>query len=421
MVDSPGPGLDSAGIVAWVQPIVALTTGTVVGYEALARFADRTTPVSDLFERAWALGEGPAMEANALRAALALSGRPAGAYLAVNVSPRAFESQLVREALDRDLAGFMVEVTEAHYVPTVQLKEIAAWLRERGARLAIDDVGTGYADLERLIVLRPDLIKLDRSLTMQLPVDAVTRLMVESLVQFAARSGAAVCAEGIEDAAQLEVVAELDITYGQGFLFGTPRAAWSSVSNEARAAAAIVHRRALHGTPGHTLLLDDFVLLERLSDRFSEAEDLEDARHAVTALTQLVVADDVAIDLVDSNGQNVERLSHHTWTSGSTQSLDDVPQLRWSLDTRRAVQVLITEPTADGILMEQLWAAGFGGLLVVPVITRGASMGVLSFFRHQPHPWTLNQIRLARIGASQLAATLDRLLALDDPRANGKR
>ena len=414
LTESPGHRLPRAGIVAWVQPIVALTTGTVVGYEALARFTDRMAPVSDLFERAWASGDGPAMEAEALGAALALTGRPPGAYLAVNVSPRAFESPLVRDALDRDLVGLMVEITEAHYVPTVQLKEIAEWLRERGARLAIDDVGTGYADLERLIVLRPDLIKLDMSLTSQLPVDAVTRLMVESLVQFAARSGAAVCAEGIEDTAQLEVVAELDITYGQGFLFGPPRGAWSSVSKSAREAAATVHRRALHGTPGQTLLLDDFVLLERLSDRFSEAEDLTDARHAVTALTQLVVADDIAIDLVDRSGRQVERLSHHTWTSGSIQSLDDLPQVRWSLDTRRAVQVLVTEPNADGLLVEQLWAAGFGGLLIVPVITRGTSLGILSFFRRQPKPWTLNQIRLARIGASQLAATLDRLLPNED-------
>ena len=79
MTESPGQRLQRAGIVAWVQPIVALTTGTVVGYEALARFADRITSVSDLFERAWALGDGPAMEAEALGAALALTGRPPGA------------------------------------------------------------------------------------------------------------------------------------------------------------------------------------------------------------------------------------------------------------------------------------------------------------------------------------------------------
>jgi EAL domain-containing protein (putative c-di-GMP-specific phosphodiesterase class I) len=411
---SPGSREVGAGLVAWTQPIVALATGTVAGYEALARMPDRSVPVSDLFERAWSRGEGPAMEAAALVAALSLRGCPRGAYLAVNVSPRAFDSSLVRLALDRDLSGIVVEITEAHDVATSQLREVAAWLRERGARLAIDDVGTGYAGLERLIVLRPDLIKLDRSLTVELSDDRVTRMMVESLVRFATGTGAAVCAEGVETASQLEVVAELDITYAQGFFFGSARPEWSSLSEEAVAAAVRVHRQALSGTPKQSLFLDDFVLLERLADRFSEADELEDVHHAVSAVRQLVAADEVAIDLVNSAGLSIERLSHHTWTSGPVQSLSELPLLRWSLESRRAVQVLVSDATTDGALSEQLRSDGYGALLVVPVITRGNSLGLLSFYRELSQPWTLNQIRLARIGASQLAATLDRLLPATD-------
>ena len=407
---TPAPAFAS-DLVAWVQPIVALTTGTVAGYEALARFGDQRTPVADVFERAWSIGQGPRTEAAALTAALALPGRPAAAYLAVNVSPRAMESDVVREALDRDLTGVMVEITEAHYVPTGQLTSIAGWLRERGAKLAIDDVGTGYAGLERLIVLRPDLIKLDRSLTCQLPGDAVTRVMVESLVQFASRSGSAVCAEGIEDSELLEVVAELDIAYGQGFFFSPPRPQWATLTEEVQGAAVQVHQQALSATPKQTLLVDEFVLLERLADRFCEAEELEDVHHAVAAVTQLVAADDVAIDLLDSTGTRVERLSHHTWEAGPAEDLDALALVRWTLDTRRSAQVLVTDAHADRRMVERLEAAGFGGLLLVPVITHGTSLGVLSFYRRDPVPWTLTHIRLARIGASQLAATLERLLA----------
>jgi EAL domain-containing protein (putative c-di-GMP-specific phosphodiesterase class I) len=405
------PAAFGTDLVAWVQPIVALTTGTVAGYEALARFGDQRTPVADVFERAWSIGQGPRTEAAAITAALQLPDRPAAAYLAVNVSPRAMESDVVREALDRDLTGIMVEITEAHYVPTGQLTSIAGWLRERGARLAIDDVGTGYAGLERLIVLRPDLIKLDRSLTCQLPGDAVTRVMVESLVQFAARSGSAVCAEGIEDSQLLEVVAELDISYGQGFFFGTPRPSWASLTAEVQGAAVAVHQQALSATPKQAMLVDEFVMLERLADRFCEAEELEDVHHAVAAVTQLVAADDVAIDLVDADGSSVQRLSHHTWRAGPAETLDHWPLVRWTLDTRRAAQVLATDPHADPDMVERLRSAGFGGLLLVPVITHGTSLGVISFLRREPVPWTLNHIRLARIGASQLAATLERLLA----------
>jgi GAF domain-containing protein len=261
-----------------------------------------------------------------------------------------------------------------------------------------------------LIVLRPDLIKLDRSLTRMLPEDTVTRAMVESLVRFAARSGSAVCAEGIESPRLLEVVAELDIAYGQGFLFGEPRPGWTLLSDEATAAAVEVHRQALSGTPKQALFLDEFVLLERLADRFSEAEELEDVHHAVGAVRQLVGADDVAIDLVDSEGAQIERLSHHTWEAGPAETLDNLPLVRWALDTRRAAQVLVSDPNADRVMIEHLWQSGFGGLLLVPVITHGVSLGVLGFYRRHPVPWTLTQIRMARIGASQLAATLDRLL-----------
>jgi EAL domain-containing protein (putative c-di-GMP-specific phosphodiesterase class I) len=406
----PAPPAVGERLESWVQPIVALTTGTVAGYEALARFGDQRIPVADVFERAWSIGHGPRMEAAALTAALDLPGRPDSAYLAVNVSPRAMEADVVRDALDRDLTGVMVEITEAHYVPTGQLSSVAGWLRERGALLAIDDVGTGYAGLERLIVLRPDLIKLDRSLTCQLPDDRVTRVMVESLVHFAARSGSTVCAEGIEDAQLLEVVAELDIAYGQGYFFGAARPDWAQLTEPVKAAAVQVHQQALSATPKQNMLLDEFVLLERLADRFCEAEELEDVHHAVAAVTKLVGADDVAIDLVDAEGSRVERLSHHTWEAGPAEDLDALPLVRWTLDSRRAAQVLVTDTDADRAMVARLRAAGYGGLLLVPVITHGASLGVLSFYRRRPVPWTLTHIRLSRIGASQLAATLDRLL-----------
>lgn len=393
----------------------------MAGYEALARFADQRTPVSDVFERAWTIGRGPSLEAAALTTALSLPGRPPSAYLAVNVSPRAMDAQIVREALDRDLTGIMVEITEAHYVPTEQLREIAAWLRERGARLAIDDVGTGYAGLERLIVLRPDLIKLDRSLTAQLPTDTVTRVMVESLVRFAARIGSAVCAEGIETPTLLEFVAELDIAYGQGFFFAQPRPGWAGLSPEVVSAAVLVHQQALSATPKQALFLDDALLLERLADRFSEAEELEDVHHAVAATTRLVVADDVAIDLLGADRTTLDRVSHHTWQTGASQHVADLPLVAWSLDTRRAAQVLVTDPNADRTMTEQLWSSGFGGLLMVPIITRGTSLGVVSFYRRQPVPWTLSQIRMARIGASQLAATLDRLLPGEPDTGRGRR
>ena len=401
----------SGRLVAYVQPIVALTTGMVTGYEALMRFRDPTVPIDSIFEKAWADGDGPYLEATALVAALRLPDRPPSTYLAVNVSPRAVEAASVVTALDRDLTGVVVELTEAHYVPVQELKRIAAWLRERNAAIAIDDVGTGYAGLERIIGLSPDLIKLDRSLVMQLRDDPVCRAMVESLVRFASRCGAGVCAEGIETHEQLEVVAELDISFGQGFLFGRPAPRWATPSKDVVAAAVNVHRQALNATPKQSLFLDDYVLLERLADRFSEAEELEDVHHAVAGLNRLLESDEVELSLVDAATDRVYAISHDDWAPlDAGYQLHESPMTQWVLDTRRAAQVLATDPNADAREVQQLRSRGYAALLLVPATTNGQTVAVLSFYRHRAAPWTLTQIRLARIGASQLASTLDRLL-----------
>lgn len=405
-------------LVIHVQPIVALTTGTVTGYEALARFPGSGAEVFTMFEKAWADGAGPLLEARAMSAALRLPDRPLTAYLAVNVSPRAFAEKRVTDALDVDLTDIVVELTEAHYAPTPELKRTAAWLRERGARIAIDDVGTGYAGLERIISLSPDLIKIDRSLVIQLRDDQVCRAMVESLVRFAARCGAKVCAEGIETTEQLQVVAELDIPLGQGFLFGRAAPTWTVPSRRSVDIASAVHRQALNATPQQSLFLDEYVLLERLADRFSEAEELEDVHYAVSGLTGLLHADQVLVSLVDAAADALIAVSHETWSvAGAARPLADNPLARWALDTRRAVQVLATDPNADRSEVAQLEAAGFASVLMVPVTTNGSSIGLLHFYRTSPSPWSLRHIRLGRIGASQLAATLDRLMR--GPRAAG--
>ncbi len=398
-------------IVPHVQPIVALTAGTVSGYEVLTRFRDSARPVEEIFGAAWADGRGPALEAAAIEAALRLEGRPASTYLAVNVSPRAFTAAAVIRALDVDLDDVVVELTEAHNVPREELRRVAGWLRERGARVAIDDVGTGYAGLERIIDLSPDLIKLDRTLVVALRQDRVSRAMVESLVRFAVRSGAAVCAEGIETQEQLEVVAELDVTFGQGFLFGYPSTSWTRPSAGALAAAVEVHRQVLNATPKQAIFLDDYILLERLADRFSETEELEDVHHAVAGLARLVNSDDVALLVVAPEGGRMVPISHEDWAPvDGGYRLADAPRTQWVLDTRRAVQVFESDTDVGSPEYDRMRAGGYSAVLLVPLTTGGRTIAMLQFLRRRPMPWNLTEIRLARIGASQLAAILDRLL-----------
>ena len=227
------------------QPLVSLPGGEIVGYEALARFDDRhDMPPSWWFAQAHRFGLGPKLEAEAVRVALAEPGRPEGTFLSINLSPSAMRSPQVRAVLPEDLRGVVIEITEQEQVlQDDSLQRSLAPLRARGARIAVDDAGAGYAGLQQVMRMQADMIKLDRSLVTGVHVDPVKAALVRSLVHFAAETGAELCAEGIESLDELRCLTELGVSLAQGFGIGRPAPAWSTVEP----AAAEVCRRAAPG------------------------------------------------------------------------------------------------------------------------------------------------------------------------------
>src|SRR5687767_1649614 len=148
------------------QPLLDLRTARIAGFESLARFTAPThRPPNVWFSQAHRVGLGPRLEAAALRKALSTPGRPGAAYLAVNVSPSTLDSPEVREALPDDLSQVTIEITENELVTAAAgLHDTLEGLRERGAKIAVDDAGAGYAGFTQLLRIRPNLIKLDRAL-----------------------------------------------------------------------------------------------------------------------------------------------------------------------------------------------------------------------------------------------------------------
>jgi len=179
-------------VVAVFQPVVELASGRIVGYEALARFAGSGHRSPDVwFAQAHGCGLGAELEAAAIRAALEPAGRPADTHLAINLSPSALSSEPVRRALGGDLRGIVIEITEHEFVPDDDaLAKSVANLRERGARIAIDDAGAGHAGLKQLMRVRPDIVKLDRALISDIHEDPARVALVESFVRFARDVGA---------------------------------------------------------------------------------------------------------------------------------------------------------------------------------------------------------------------------------------
>jgi diguanylate cyclase (GGDEF)-like protein len=217
------------------QPIVSLASGEVVGYEALARFEGRPglTP-SSWFSQAHRLGLGAQLEGEAVRAALAVEDRPPGTFLSINVSPSGLASEAVLRRLPEDLSGLVLEITEEERVLDIEaLQRHLDPLRTRGARIAVDDAGEGYAGLQQVMSMRADIIKLDRALVAEVHSDPAKVALIGSLVHFARSTGASICAEGIETLEELRLLIHLGVAYGQGWALARPGAAWGRVNGEA--------------------------------------------------------------------------------------------------------------------------------------------------------------------------------------------
>ena len=201
-----------------VQPIIELATGATVAVEALSRFTDGE-PLA-VFEAARLEGTWAELEAAAIEAARKVH-RP-GQLLSVNVSLDGLTTAPVQEALDGDLTGVILEITERTDATHPATAAVQAF-RDRGAIIAIDDWGRGYSNLDRILMLRPQMVKIDMSLVHQLDLD-YNRAAIQTLCAWADLVGAQVCAEGVETEEQWRQLKTLGVHLGQGWYFGAPSA-----------------------------------------------------------------------------------------------------------------------------------------------------------------------------------------------------
>lgn len=215
---------DSIGIV--YQPIWSLDNTKPIGFECLARFGIEPVRTPDLwFAEAAEAGLGVELELAAIRAALRpLPALPGDAYLAINASPEtAMGSGLAECLAGKPLDRIVLEITEHQRVDDFAvLAKAVAPLRARGLRLAVDDAGAGYSGLQQILQLRPDLIKLDRSLIEDIANDPGRRALAAALTLFARETGSRLIAEGVETEAELAILRALGLDIVQGYLLGRP-------------------------------------------------------------------------------------------------------------------------------------------------------------------------------------------------------
>jgi EAL domain-containing protein (putative c-di-GMP-specific phosphodiesterase class I)/DNA-binding NarL/FixJ family response regulator len=205
------------------QPIVSLADRAVVGYEALARFADGVRP--DIrFAAAERHGLGHQLELATLRAAVQVAtALPDGAFLALNVSPSLV---LAGEGLRSVLVGtgrdLVLEITEHARIDDYAALQAALERIDPPVKVSVDDAGSGYASLRHILALRPAFVKLDISWVRDIEADPARQAMIAGLVPFAAEVGCDLIGEGIETEAELQTLRRLGIPLGQGYLLGRP-------------------------------------------------------------------------------------------------------------------------------------------------------------------------------------------------------
>jgi PAS domain S-box-containing protein len=212
------------------QPIVDLSTGAAVGYEALTRFTDGSRP-DLMFATALECGLGIKLETATL--AIALDGArrlPPRTWLSLNVSPPLLaDVETLRATLGLRARPLVLEITEHEPIEAYGPLREAVLRLGPDVRLAVDDAGAGVANFHHLVELRPDFVKIDVSLVRGVDTDLSRQAVVAGILHFAAATHCQVIAEGIETEAELAMVTELGVSLGQGYLLGRPAPAetWS--------------------------------------------------------------------------------------------------------------------------------------------------------------------------------------------------
>ncbi len=213
------------------QPIVDVSTGAFVGYEALTRFTVGLAP-DKAFADARTVGLEVDLElATLARAIESAAVLPRAAWLSLNVSPDLLmdAAPKVAHLLRGAHRPVVLEITEH-----VRVKDYAALLANIGhirpkVRVSVDDAGAGVANFNHIMELHPDFVKLDLGIIRGIDADRTRQALVVGLIHFAKDSNAAAIAEGVETEEELAMLRGLGVTLVQGYLLARPAPAedWS--------------------------------------------------------------------------------------------------------------------------------------------------------------------------------------------------
>ena len=218
-----------------MQPIISLRDNEISGYEFLMRPSNQKYPFYpyELFQMARESGLQSFLDSATRISSIRVSAEflPKGIKRFINFLPSSIydPAHCLRttfravEEYDVDPNDLVFEVVETEKIEEVDhLKKIFRTYKEEGMKMALDDVGTGYATQEMLLQLKPDYAKIDRSAISFCDQDTEKQKKLLELVGVAREEGIILLAEGIERKEEADFCREAGMTFGQGYYFGKP-------------------------------------------------------------------------------------------------------------------------------------------------------------------------------------------------------
>jgi EAL domain-containing protein (putative c-di-GMP-specific phosphodiesterase class I) len=251
---------------SFLQPIYSVSKPGCIGFEALLRVSDENGPIRPerLFERAGNDGDVVLLDwiCRALHLRKFATVDRGDRQLFLNVHPEAAvrDARSTRELADlvryygMTASRLVIEILEAPCADEPMLREAVLGYRSLGAGIAMDDFGLGRSNFDRIVALRPDLVKVDRSILTRAVGEAKSRRMLPSIVDLLHDAGAKVAVEGIESAGEALVAIESGADHLQGFHFAAPSA---QMPDEELTCAILAELLRMRGVPQLAVVGDD--------------------------------------------------------------------------------------------------------------------------------------------------------------------
>lgn len=237
--------IDNQDIIVEFQPIYSLNTKKYIGVEALSRGIYKGEIISPYFLFEHAKKKGDVLKLDRIcreKAMRAFSAESYAPTLFVNFETSVLNNipertgEILKTASDNNLSpqNVVIELNESQVKDSYNLMMFVDFYRSKGFLIALDNVSSGLDTLNRIMLINPDIIKIDRAIVSQIDSSKYNQEVFRSIISTAKRIGAMTVAEGVETVDEVITCMILGVDYFQGFYFHKPEQFNYLFSNEAR-------------------------------------------------------------------------------------------------------------------------------------------------------------------------------------------